>query len=129
MNLNVKYSLFTFFWSISQLAIGQANVDLGSLASNSSQLKGRINDPLYENAHVIVPFTMVIISILFLLYSFQIFNKWQGGEKNVIPMITRWVFGLCLFIVMITFLNAFIVKQDFKRTVKPHFEMQKFDLP
>ncbi len=129
MNLKSILPLSCIFWSLSQIAFGQANVDLRGLASNSSQLKGRINDPLYENAHVIVPFTMVIISILFLLYSFQIFNKWQGGEKNVIPMISRWVFGLCLFIVMITFLNAFIAKQDFKRTVKPNFEMQKLNLP
>ncbi len=129
MKMKTKLCLSCIYWSISHLAIGQANVDLGGLASNSSQLKGRINDPLYENAHVIVPFTMVIISILFLLYSFQIFNKWQGGEKNVIPMISRWVFGLCLFIVMITFLNSFIAKQDFKRTSKPNFEMQKLNLP
>lgn len=129
MNLKSRFSLSCFFWSLSLFAFGQANVDLGGLASNSSQLKGRINDPLYENAQVIVPFTMVIISILFLLYSFQIFNKWQRGEKNVIPMISRWVFGLCLFIVMITFLNAFIAKQDFKRSVKPNFEMQKLTLP
>ncbi len=109
--------------------LAQANVNLRETASNATGLEGRINDPLYNNADKIVPFVMVVISLLFLLYAFQIFNKWQMGEQNVIPMISRWILGLSLFIVIITFLNGFIANQDFKRASKPHFEMKRLNTP
>jgi Domain of unknown function (DUF4134) len=129
LEMKINRVILLFGLTFSQILFSQANVELTDPANNSTRLKGRINDPLYANANVIVPFTMVVISILFLLYAFQIYNKWQMGEKNVVPMISRWVFGLCLYVVLTTFLNAFIAKQDFKRTDKPNFELKKLDLP
>ena len=102
----------------------QANVNLDVAPSNATGLTTKLNDPLYNHANKIVPFTMVVVSILFILAAFQIYNKMIMGEEKVIGMIARWMFGILLFISLMTFLNAFISKQDFNRTA-PKLDVNK----
>lgn len=102
----------------------QVDINLDSAPNNSTALRSKLNDPLYNNANKIVPFTMVVVSILFILGAFQIYNKMHLGETNVMGMITRWILGIVMFLALMTFLNMFIKNQDFNRT-SPQFQMDK----
>jgi Domain of unknown function (DUF4134) len=89
------------------------NVNLFDTPSNNLGLQSRLNNPLYNNYHIVANFAMVVVSILFLLYAFQIYNKMQMGETKLVPVMTRFFLGLIVFLASLSFLNHFAQKQDF----------------
>jgi hypothetical protein len=89
------------------------NVDLFDTPTNNLGLQSRLNNPLYNNYHIVANFAMVVVSILFLLYAFQIYNKMQMGDTKLLPMMTRFFLGLVVFLASLSFLNSFAQKQDY----------------
>jgi hypothetical protein len=101
------------------------DVNLFNTPSNNLGLQSRLNNPLYNNYHIVANFAMVVVSILFLLYSFQIYNKMQMGESRLIPMMTRFFLGLVVFLGMLSFLNRFAQKQDYNDNSLQNLTMPK----
>ena len=95
------------------LGVRGQNVDLFDSPTNNLGLQSRLNNPLYNNYHIAANFTMVVISILFLLYAFQIYNKMQMGETKLTAIMTRFFLGLVVFLASLSFLNHFAQKQDY----------------
>jgi hypothetical protein len=89
------------------------DVNLFDIPTNNLGLQSRLNNPLYDNYHIAANFAMVVISMLFLLYAFQIYNKIQLGETKLVPIITRFFLGLVVFLASLSFLNSFSQKQDY----------------
>lgn len=89
------------------------NVNFFDTPSNNLGLQSRLNNPLYNNYHIVANLAMVLVSILFLLYAFQIYNKMQMGETKLVPMMTRFFLGLVVFLASLSFLNSFAQKQDY----------------
>jgi hypothetical protein len=101
------------------------NVDLFDTPTNNLGLQSRLNNPLYNNYHIVANFAMVVVSILFLLYAFQIYNKMQMGETKLVPMLTRFFLGLVVFLATLSFLNSFAQKQDYNGSYIQNLNMPK----
>ncbi|MES2797382.1 MAG: hypothetical protein V4683_15530 [Bacteroidota bacterium] len=114
MRFNKLFYLFGLYIFLTQSSrvLGQ-DVNLFDSPSNNLGLQSRLTQPMYDNYQTVGGFAMVIVSVLFLLYSFQIYNKMQMGETKVVPMMTRFFLGLVVFIGMLSFLNKFAHKQDY----------------
>jgi hypothetical protein len=127
----MSFSKSVFFFGLLGFSIpplgarGQANVNLFDQPSNNLGLQSRLNDPLYGHYQTAVNFAMVVVSVLFLLYSFQIYNKMQMGESKLVPMITRFFLGLILFLGSLSFLNSFVQKQDYNSNSMQNLNMPK----
>lgn len=98
------------------------DIDLNQVPWNASGLSTKLNNPLYSNAPSIVAFVAIILAILGILYAIQIYQKMQIGEGNVSAMMSRWGLGLILFVACMTYLSAFVAKQDFNRKA-PNFKI------
>lgn len=101
------------------------NVDLFDTPTNNLGLQSRLNNPLYNNYHIATNFAMVVVSILFLLYAFQIYNKMQMGETRLVPMMTRFFLGLVVFLATLSFLNSYAQKQDYNGSYIQNLNMPK----
>lgn len=101
------------------------NVDLFDSPTNNLGLQSRLNNPLYNNYHIVANLAMVVISILFVLYAFQIYNKMQMGETKLVPVMTRFFLGLVVFLASLSFLNQFAQKQDFNGNSLQNITMPK----
>ncbi len=112
-------------FTIPSLGFMGQNVDLFDTPTNNLGLQSRLNNPLYNNYHIVANLAMVVISILFLRYAFQIYNKMQMGETKLVPVMTRFFLGLVVFLASLSFLNQFAQKQDFNGNSVQNLSMPK----
>jgi hypothetical protein len=110
--------------SIRGLLIFQ-DVNLFDKPTNNLGLQSRLNDPLYGNYQIAANFAMVVVSILFLLYAFQIYNKMIMGETKLVPIMTRFFLGLVVFLASLSFLNRFAQKQDYNANALQNINIPK----
>lgn len=119
------WALWLSYFLLNSLALNAQDVNLFDSPTNHLGLQSRLNNPLYNNYHIVANFAMVVVSILFLLYAFQIYNKMQMGETRLVPMMSRFFLGLVLFLASLSFLNSFAKKQDYNSNSLQNLSMPK----
>lgn len=82
--------------------------------------KNYIAQPLLNNFPVFYNFTVVCLMVLAIWISHRIYVRWQLGDDEVLPSITKWFLGLVLTFSLITFLKVLIANQDFSGLATPN---------
>lgn len=82
--------------------------------------KNYIAVPLINNFPVFYNFMVVCLVILAIWVSHRIYVRWQLGEDDVLPSISKWFFGLILTFSLITFLKVVVSNSDFSGLATPN---------
>jgi hypothetical protein len=107
------------------VAPAQKTIDYSSAnrPNGNLGLRGQVTRPLAEKIPVIINFVFVVLALVSLGVAGKIYTRWQEGDTNVIPMITRWFFGMLLTLALLFFLQAYYKTQDL--SVKPNLEVPR----
>lgn len=96
-------------------------------------VRDKIATPLVENFDTIYAFIMIYLFLYALVIANRIYAKWQMGEENALIMIYRWLGGLLVVAILLTFLKAYINTRNFGGINKPtinvsqHIESRNYD--
>ncbi len=73
-------------------------------------------EPLTNHIDVFFQLSMVLLFLLAATVSLRIYLRWQQGEETeVLPVISRWFFGLVLAFCLVAFLKYYTEHQAFGR--------------
>lgn len=122
-------TLITVCWLLvlatAAVATAQKTIDYSSAnrPNGNLGLRGQVTRPLAEKIPVIIKFVFAALALVSLGVAGKIYTRWQEGDTNVIPMITRWFFGMLLTLALLYFLQEYYKTQDL--SVKPNLEVTK----
>jgi Domain of unknown function (DUF4134) len=100
---NKVIALLLFNYSVS------AQISIRKPPNAGSSVTQNFGQPLANASQEVYTFAFTCIAILAVVAAFRIYNKWQSGDRDVIGLISRWIFGMFITFSLIIFLSEVLI--------------------